>query len=484
MFNDIVQHFAERAPRCEYWSLRLEDAEVESVQARRGVADPVHQTSDIGAMVTVVDGQGIGYGATSDLSERGLLNAFDQARKWAHMSASRSILTTQQVPQTNTRATYTTPVLEPWSSLTLGEKLELVTHANAQVSECAERAHANDKLADWHAGLTYHRRNTRFVTSAGGDISQTISSIDPTLSVTLNEGPNTQRRSHGNGDLARQGGLELLGTIGFASEAQRLVEQGLELLSAPECPEGKTDLLLMPSQMVLQIHESIGHPLELDRILGDERNYAGGSFVTLDMLGTYQYGSEHLNVTFDPSRASQLASYGFDDEGSEATREYLIRDGVLCRALGGASSQARANTPGVANARANGWNRPPIDRMANINIEPGEHSLDGLVSSIENGILMETNRSWSIDHMRNKFQFGCEYARLITNGELQEVVKNPNYRGRSADFWRSLDAVGNPQTVSVMGTMYCGKGEPNQVIHVGHASPACVFRGVDVFGGG
>jgi predicted Zn-dependent protease len=243
------------------------------------------------------------------------------------------------------------------------------------------------------------------------------------------------------------------------------------------------DVVLAPDQMILQIHESIGHPLELDRILGDERNYAGTSFVTPEMFGTYRYGSELLNVTFDPTRIEELASYAFDDEGQPAQREYIIRDGVLLRGLGGATSQARSGLPGVANARAISWNRPPIDRMANLNLEAGTSRFADMIAAVENGVYMETNCSWSIDDSRNKFQFGCEWARRIENGALTTVVKNPNYRGVSATFWRNLKMVGEAADVRVLGTPFCGKGEPNQVIRVGHASPPCLFSGVEVFGG-
>jgi predicted Zn-dependent protease len=235
--------------------------------------------------------------------------------------------------------------------------------------------------------------------------------------------------------------------------------------------------------MMLQIHESIGHPLELDRILGDERNYAGTSFVTPDMFGHYRYGSDLLNVSFDPSLDEQYASYAFDDEGLSAAKTLLIERGILQRPLGGALSQQRAGLPGVANTRACSWNRPPIDRMANLNVEPGDVGLDEMIAGIEHGILMQTNLSWSIDDSRNKFQFGCERGQLIENGRLTTVVKNPNYRGVSATFWRSLAAVGDRSTFMVLGTPTCGKGEPNQAIRVGHASPACVFAGVSVFGG-
>ena len=162
----------------------------------------------------------------------------------------------------------------------------------------------------------------------------------------------------------------------------------------------------------------------------------------------------------------------------------MIRRGILLRPLGSSSSQARAGVAGVANARAAGWNRPPIDRMANLNVEPGTSPLDELIASIDHGVLMRTNTSWSIDDSRNKFQFGCEWGRRIENGELRGVVKNSNYRGISATFWRNLKGVGNRDTFQVLGTPWCGKGEPNQAIHVGHATPPGLFADVQVFGGG
>jgi predicted Zn-dependent protease len=159
------------------------------------------------------------------------------------------------------------------------------------------------------------------------------------------------------------------------------------------------------------------------------------------------------------------------------------RDGILVAPLGGRLSQERARMAGTANSRASGWNRPPIDRMANLNIEPGASSLTDMIGAIERGVLMRTNVSWSIDDSRNKFQFGCEWGELIENGKIVGAVKNPNYRGISATFWRSLSHVGNANTFEVHGTLYCGKGEPNQAIDVGHAAPACVFSNVQVFGG-
>ena len=302
--------------------------------------------------------------------------------------------------------------------------------------------------------------------------------VDITLGATAAQGMESQTRTWSHtgqfGGEAFEPGL-------WEREAQRVALEALELLQAPNCPSGNMDLILMPDQMMLQIHESIGHPLELDRILGDERNYAGWSFVQAADFGQLQYGSKLMNVSFDPGRAHEFAGYAFDDAGNPARRELLIEHGVLQRGLGSLESQQRSGLPGVANFRSASWNRAPIDRMANINLEPGSSTLDELISQVELGVLMQTNRSWSIDDYRNKFQFGCEHGQLIRNGQLQEVVRNPNYRGVTVDFWRCLAGVGNEQQAH--GTPNCGKGEPSQVIRVGHASPACLFRGVQVFGG-
>ncbi len=320
--------------------------------------------------------------------------------------------------------------------------------------------------------------STDFYSSNGSETHQSFDLVDLTLSATATEGLQSQTRSWSR---TGQFGGEVFDRDALVQQAGRTAREALELLDAANCPAGRMDLVLMPDQMALQIHESIGHPLELDRILGDERNYAGWSFVKAQDFGHLQYGSELMNVCFDPTRANELASYGFDDGGHRATRERLIERGVLQRGLGALESQLRSGLPGVANFRAASWNRAPIDRMANINLEPGDASLEELVGQVEYGVLMDTNRSWSIDDYRNKFQFGCERGQMIRNGKLAEVVRNPNYRGVTVDFWNRLAGVGREE--AMYGTLYCGKGEPNQVIRVGHSAPPCLFRGVEVFGG-
>ena len=439
---------------------------------RNGVVEPASASHDEGVMFTVWRNGGIGYGATSDLTDAGLLAAVERALEWANATAGRSVV--EQTPLRHTVGEYESPVAESFEAMDLADQIAMLVRADAALD-------VDERIVDRAAAVTRYDIDSLLVTNGGGRVVQRIHQVFPDLRATANVGSNTQTRTYGRAALGGQGGLEVLARHGFGDASVRIGEEAIALLEAPNCPTGTMDLILAPDQMVLQIHESIGHPLELDRILGDERNYAGTSFVTPDMFGTYQYGSELLNVTFDPTVDGEVASYGFDDDGTPAERTHLIKDGILQRPLGGSISQARAGMDGVANSRASSWNRPPIDRMANLNVEAGDSTLDELVAGVEHGVLMQTNVSWSIDDSRNKFQFGCEFGRVIENGELGQVVRNPNYRGISSTFWRSLSGVADD--FITMGTPNCGKGEPNQVIRVGHASPHCRFSNIEVFGG-
>lgn len=475
MLELIARRFKNITSPVEFWSLRLVEERRQRLEVRQNVLQPITNHHGLGACITVGQQGGLGYAATSDLSTSGLAEAFRRATAWAKRTANAHLLSCHPINWPCCSGQYCTPVGQPWEALSLEAKIGLLNDA-------CRRLKITDAIVDYSAALSYRTSEVLLLTSAGAEIMQSFYYMLPELRAVANAGSETQLRSYGH-DRACQGGVEQLDRLAFADTPKRVAEEALQLLLAPNCPSGQMDLLLLPEQMMLQIHESIGHPLELDRILGDERNYAGSSFVTLDMFGNYSYGSTLLNVTFDPTCAAQLGSYKFDDEGSLAERTYLIEKGILKRPLGGLTSQSRANLPGVASARACDWNRPPIDRMANLNLEPGDSTLAQLISQVEEGVLMDTNRSWSIDDSRNKFQFGCEYGRLIRGGELQEVVKNPNYRGISATFWHALAGVGDHRTFELMGTLNCGKGEPNQAIYVGHAAPACLFTGVDVFGG-
>ncbi len=454
-------------------TLRVLDEESEWLGVARGTVQPVSSSFDSGAMVTVWAGGGTGIAATADTSESGLRSALLEAKRWAEATAGRAIPVSP--PGLTTEGSYASPTTQPWTGMDLADRIDMLQQLDAELK-------IDDRIVDTTAFLGRRHVRSVLISSSGGRIEQTFDYAYPSLRATAAEGAEAQTRTFGAGSYCGQGGIEVLDRFGFRDAAPRVASEAIALLEAPNCPTGVMDIVVAPDQMILQIHESIGHPLELDRILGDERNYAGTSFVTPDMFGSFQYGSELLNVTFDPTVPGQLASYGFDDDGTPATRQHLIRDGILLRPLGGATSQSRAGLDGVANSRACSWNRPPIDRMANLNVEPGSSTTEELIAGVENGVFVHTNNSWSIDDSRNKFQFGCELGQVIRDGELAEVVRNPNYRGISRNFWRNLSGVGDADTFAVMGTPNCGKGELNQVIGTGHASPVCRFSNIEVFG--
>ncbi|VEB43437.1 protease TldD [Chromobacterium violaceum] len=410
MLETIRRRFRALRPQADFCSLRYVEEDNERLSVRQGRQQPLVRRHDRGAMIIVLDGGGYGYAATADLSEAGLRAAFERAREWARATAAGRV---RLSPDPAAESDWPLPGAgcdgeAEWPRATM---LDLL------LSESAAAKGGDDRVVDWSAGLWRQDIRQLYLTSDGGEVEQRMRALTPSLVVTAFDKGLVQTRSLGGqyGGLGRQGGLELVAEAGLRGAGRRVADEALQLLAAPNCPSGKMDLLLMPEQMMLQIHESIGHPLELDRILGDERNMAGTSFVTPDMFGSYRYGSDLLNVTFDPLQRNELASYGWDDDGKEADKVWLIRDGMLERPLGGEISSARARLngfalEGVANSRACNWNRAPIDRMANLNVEPGDKTFDQLVAGIEHGVLMQTNVSWSIDDSRNKFQFGCEWG--------------------------------------------------------------------------
>ena len=471
----LQQRFAALRSSAQFFSLRHVRESSQHLAVRKNIAEPASLSIDEGAMLTVRVNGVEAYAATGDISQSGLQQALERAEACASSIAGHALLDLREHPVASTCFDYFSPNLDqPFPSL--ADCYQLLGDESASVPR-------DPRFVSWYAGLGVTEVEQIYLNTAGAQIRQAQRFVFPGLSVTAFDGSDSQTRSLGRDNFGQQGGGEVIRRCGIIGAGAKVADQALQLLLAPNAPQGKRDLLLTPDQMTLQIHESIGHPLELDRILGDERNYAGTSFVKASDFGHLQYGSQLLNVTFDPDIPEQLASYSHDDDGTPASKQFLIRDGLLLRPLGGALSQYRAGMEGVANSRAASWNRAPIDRMANLNIEPGDQSQAKLIAGIEHGILMSTNRSWSIDDARNKFQFGCEWGQLIENGELTGVVKNPNYRGISAGFWGRLSAVGDASTFEVLGTPNCGKGEPNQVIRVGHASPSCVFSQIDVFGG-
>ena len=460
------------------WAGFREVREVTTLRyARDGKPEANDTTVSHGVMAEVlVDGH-FGYAATSKLDVESLVQAAERAREQALKSARFAVHRFSIEQRPTVQAEYFSPRVKSFASLTPGEVNELLVKICGKLKR-------SPKIIRTGAFVQTVETDIHFVSTNGSDARQSFSLITTDFESTAQEGSIIQKRTDGGlRGRSHQGGWELFETPDLWGRVERVAEQSLELIAAEECPTETTSMVLTPDQMMLQIHESIGHPLEIDRILGDERNYAGWSFVKLQDFGKLQYGSPLMNVTFDPTVSGEFASYAFDDNGVVAKREHLIKDGVLLRGLGGTESQARSGIPGVSNGRSSSWNRAPIDRMANINLEPGNSSMEEIISGVERGVYMESNRSWSIDDFRNKFQFGCEYAKLIENGKLTRTLRNPNYRGITVPFWKGLKKVGNATTTGVYGTPYCGKGEPNQAIRVGHSSPVCLFEGIEVFGG-
>jgi predicted Zn-dependent protease len=464
-------------PSAEWIGLR----EVQEISTTRYVRDRNPQSNgrrqSHGIMIEVlVDGQ-FGYASTNHLDLENIQRTAQKAHQQAKTAAQWAVHRFAIAQRPKAIGQYFSPFLKPSDAISPQDLNQLLI-------EICDTLKVSDKIVKTSAYAVITEVETNFVSSNGSDIYQKFLTIATDYAATAQDGAIIQRRGD-NGQLARcnQIGMEVFDRNSILQRVKTVGEQAVELLSAEECPTETTALVLAPDQMLLQIHESIGHPLEIDRILGDERNYAGGSFVKLKDFGTMQYGSSVMNVSFDPTMAGEFASYAFDDAGLPATKEYLIKEGKLLRGLGSSESQLRSGIEGVANARATSWNRPAIDRMANVNLEAGEHSFEDTIADIERGVYMESNRSWSIDDYRNKFQFGCEYAKLIENGQLTKTLRNPNYRGITNQFWNSLTKVGDRNTVEAYGSPFCGKGEPNQVIRVGHASPVCLFENIEVFGG-
>ncbi len=458
----------------DWLSIRKIDNTVTRRVARNQRMDDFNKYYSQGLMVEVMLNGQIAYGATDSDDFDGIKNIAEKASQLAKRASKYSLFKFDGRQRPSAQGEFNSTYKQDVDSLSEAEIFDVLMDVSGQLK-------VGSAIKETAAAAMEIDRRVQFVSSSGSCFEQRFLMHDLNISATATDGVDNQIRSGGNGTA--QVGLEVYDRSLWTDEAKRVGQEAVELLEAQECPAETCDLLLHPDQLYLQIHESIGHPLELDRILGDERNYAGWSFVQKEDFGKLQYGSPLLNVTFDPTVEGEMASYLFDDTGDRAKREYLIKEGKLLRGIGGLESQARSQIAGVASSRTEFWNRPPIDRMANINIEPGESSFDEMISSIQRGVYMMRNKSWSIDDYRNKFQFGCEYGRLIENGEITKVVKNPNYRGVSNPFWNNLSMVGDRETFKVYGSPYCGKGEPNQVIRVGHATPTCLFKNIEIFGG-
>ncbi len=372
---------------------------------------------------------------------------------------------------------YETPIkIDPFS-VPKEEKLEFLFEA-----ERIMRANAPNLLRT-RANMGCRKEEKIFADTDGSYITQTLYETGGGIEAVAASQHDMQARSYPNsarGNWATAG-YEYILEMGLHENAPRVAKEAMALLEAEVCPSGYFDLILDPAQLTLQIHESVGHPTELDRVFGHEAGYAGTSFLDPSMAGQFQYGSEHVNIVADATVPGGLGTFGYDDEGVPAQRVELITKGVFHNFTSSRDTAAVLGQRSNGTARAAGWSRIPIVRMTNINLLPGDYELDELIAGIEYGFLFSVNRSWSIDDRRLNFQFGCEIAYEIKDGKLTgKIFKNPSYTGITPEFWRSCDGVASEKYWKMYGTPNCGKGEPGQVAHVGHGSAPARFRNVKV----
>jgi TldD protein len=353
-------------------------------------------------------------------------------------------------------------------SVPLADKGDLLVRATAAAKEAgADLAQADYAIWDTHKW---------FVSSEGHRVDQHIRECGGGVTAHAIGDGEVQRRSLPGQYGTR--GWELVEELDLVGNAPRLAQEARELLTAPLCPAGETSLILGGSQLALQIHESVGHAIELDRILGWEAAFAGTSWLELSRLGSLRYGSGLMNITIDPTFPGALGSFGFDDEGSPAVKRDAVRDGIWVGVLAGRDSAAVAGLDYAGSVRSDGWARLPMVRMTNVGLEPGPHTLDEIIAATDDGVFMDVNRSWSIDDRRLNFQFGCEIGYEIKNGKRGRMLRNPTYTGIGPTFWQSMDMLSS-ETIA-WGTPNCGKGQPGQIGHTGHPAAPARFAGVRV----
>ena len=322
-----------------------------------------------------------------------------------------------------------------------------------------------------------------FAATDGSFTEQTITHVGSAVEANAVDGDEHQRRSYpDSGGGWQAAGYEYIRSLDLAARAEPLADEAVELLTAPQCPSGRFTIILDPSQLYLQVHESCGHPTELDRVFGTEASYAGTSFLTTDKLASgFRYGSELVTIVADATATGGMGTFGWDDEGVVAQAVPLVKDGTFVGYLSSRETAPRIGRSSGGAMRADGWNRIPLIRMTNINLVPRPGmSLDDIVADTDDGLYLASNRSWSIDDRRLNFQFATEVAYEIKGGKKGRLFKNPTYTGITYEFWRSCDAVGDERSYVMLGTPNCGKGEPSQTGHVGHAVPGARFRDVQV----
>jgi TldD protein len=465
-----------RVRRASFADVRVVHRETEDIAVRNGVLEAVTRSEALGFNVRAIADGAWGFAASQVLTAAEADRVAAQAVAIARSSALVARDAVRLAEVAPARGRYRTPIeIDPFTR-PLGERVDLCLRADAAMRSVKG-------LRTTRATTEIWREQKLFLSSEGADVEQTLYEAGCGIEAEAVGDGEMQRRSYPNSGARHQNaaGWEFVLRQDLVAHAPRVAEEAIALLRARPCPQDvRTTVILSGNQLALQTHESCGHPIELDRVLGHEAAFAGTSFLTPDKLGTFRYGSEHVNIQIDSVLPGGLGTFGFDDEGVPASRGWAVRDGVF---VGYLTSRETAPALGLSpngTMRADGWARLPLIRMTNVSVMPGAWRLEDLIADTDDGIYMDTNRSWSIDDRRLNFQFGTEMAREIKGGQLGAMLRNATYTGITPEFWRSCDAVCGERDWVMWGTPNCGKGQPGQSAHTGHGAAPARFRNVRV----
>ncbi len=462
----------------QYADIRVVNNLTEAITVRNGIIEAFNLAETTGFGVRLLVDGAWGFASSRDLTADEVDRITAQALEIARASAIVQVgdAKVNLGPPVASQGVYSTPIrIDPFS-VSPEQKLDLLMAADA------EMAHV-EGVRVRNGNLTAIREQKWFANSEAAFTEQTIYEVGGGIIATAVGQGEVQIRSYPTSFGRQQvtAGWEAVQSWDLPGNAQRIASEAVALLTADPCPSGlTTTLILGGDQLALQIHESCGHPTELDRVFGTEAAYAGTSFLTPDKLGAFQYGSELVNLTADSVRPLGLGTFGWDDEGVPAQSSPLVKNGRFVGYLMSRETASRLGKVSNGCMRASGWNRIPIIRMVNVSLEPGTWDLDDLIADTDEGVYMETNRSWSIDDKRYNFQFGTEIGYEIKHGKLGRLLRNPTYTGLTPAFWNSCDAVCNEKHWTMWGTPNCGKGQPGQVAHTGHGAAPARFRNVQV----
>ena len=457
-----------------YSDARVVVARQETINVQNQNLTEFDRTETAGVGVRALIGSSWGFASTPHLDHASVRAAGERATEIAKASALVAGPPMEFADVPIDHGSWETPFEENPLDVSQSEKVDLLVGVTATAQEVDGVAIATGNLTFWDTDVWFvssqgHRLHQHRVESGGGFDATAIGESE------------TQRRSYPQSfGQFETGGYETVRAWDYQGNARRIAEEAVALLTAAEMEERETALVLEGSQLALQIHESVGHAIELDRILGWEAAFAGTSHLDLATLGTHRYGSEIMNITADATLPGALGTFGYDDEGTPAQAVDIVKDGIWVGVLSGRDSAAIAGLPPGGMVRADGFNRLPMVRMTNVGILPGAGSLGDVIAETDDGVYMATNRSWSIDDKRLNFQFGCEIAWEIKNGELGRMLKNPTYTGITPQFWGTLDRIAGPDEWVHWGTPNCGKGQPAQIAHTGHSASPGRFSNVRV----